>query len=125
MQSKHACPYCAESFDTLSGREGHSSICKLVYDLDNARGGCNTTDIEIAASNLEHARAKVLAEGLFAMADLIAESQGVFGLHLNGVNSPWSELCEGGRYEDWLLPFDKALEEARKMFPDLEKVYCK
>lgn len=30
---------------------------------------------------------------------LIEESDGVYGLHLNGDPSPWSELVEGGRFE--------------------------
>ena len=30
---------------------------------------------------------------------LIGESAGVYGLHLNGDVSPWSELEEGGRFE--------------------------
>lgn len=31
--------------------------------------------------------------------DLIGESSGVYGLHLNGDNSPWAELTSGGRFE--------------------------
>lgn len=31
--------------------------------------------------------------------DLIGESEGVFGLHLNGDVAPWIELEEGGRFE--------------------------
>jgi hypothetical protein len=31
--------------------------------------------------------------------DLIGESHGVYGLHLNGDISPWGELVEGGRFE--------------------------
>lgn len=30
---------------------------------------------------------------------LIEESRGVYGLHLNGDESPWSELEQGGRFE--------------------------
>lgn len=39
-----------------------------------------------------------------AVATLIAESGGVYGLHLNGDNAPWGELTEGGRFEEWLSP---------------------
>lgn len=31
--------------------------------------------------------------------DLIGESCGVYGLHLNGDAAPWSELVAGGRFE--------------------------
>lgn len=54
--------------------------------------------------------AKEALENLVASLDaLIADSEGVYGLHLNGDPAPWSELTEGGRFEDWLI----ALEPAR------------
>lgn len=34
---------------------------------------------------------------------LVSESEGVAGLHLNGDIAPWSDLLEGGRFEEWLL----------------------
>lgn len=40
---------------------------------------------------------------------LIADSTGVYGLHLNGDASPWGELLAGGRFEEWLA----SLEDAR------------
>lgn len=45
-----------------------------------------------------------------AIDDLIMESDGVAGLHLNGDMAPWSELTEGGRFEIWMI----SLENARK-----------
>lgn len=33
------------------------------------------------------------------VADLIGESSGVYGLHLNGDPAPWEELEQGGRFE--------------------------
>jgi hypothetical protein len=38
-----------------------------------------------------------------AIEDLISESDGVGGLHLNGDFAPWGELTEGGRFEEWLI----------------------
>jgi len=38
-----------------------------------------------------------------AIWDLIKESEGVAGLHLNGDMAPWSDLLEGGRFEDWRI----------------------
>ena len=34
--------------------------------------------------------------------DLIGESEGVAGLHLNGDLAPWESLLPGGAFEDWL-----------------------
>jgi hypothetical protein len=34
---------------------------------------------------------------------LINESQGVYGLHLNGDPVPWNDLKAGGRFEEWLI----------------------
>ena len=56
---------------------------------------------------------KKLVEGLLAVEELINESGGVFGLHLNGDPSPWEQLISGGRFEDWLCKFDDALEIVR------------
>jgi hypothetical protein len=59
----------------------------------------------------EAAEAEVarLREALQAVASLIDESDGVAGLHRNGDIAPWSELRTGGRFEEWLAPFDAAL----------------
>ena len=50
-----------------------------------------------------------LQTGLQAVADLINESSGVDGLHLNGDTAPWADLQTGGRFEEWLTPFDDAV----------------
>jgi hypothetical protein len=54
------------------------------------------------------ARVKVLEEGIRDVAELIDNSAGVYGLHLNGEPSPWVSLMTGGRDEEWLLKFNKA-----------------
>lgn len=59
-------------------------------------------------------RLKVSHEGLKAVQGLIDETNGVTGLHLNGDDAPWEELLEGGRYEEWLLPFSVAIKKASK-----------
>lgn len=51
---------------------------------------------------------KVLRDGLLAVEELIGDSYGVVGLHRNGDTAKWDELRTGGRYEDWLLAYDKA-----------------
>jgi hypothetical protein len=54
---------------------------------------------------LERAR-----KGLKAVKDLIEESDGVAGLHLNGEVAPWDSLRSGGHYESWMRNFDEALK---------------
>jgi hypothetical protein len=39
--------------------------------------------------------------------DLIRNSEGVAGLHLNGDVAPWGDLLEGGNFEEWLLPLSE------------------
>ena len=58
-----------------------------------------------------------MREALEEVADLIGESSGVYGLHLNGDNSPWSEIEQGGRFErlttlpEALAAIDAAMQE--------------
>ena len=47
----------------------------------------------------QSAALKLAKDALGEMQDLIDESYGVYGLHLNGDESPWSELEQGGRFE--------------------------
>ena len=42
---------------------------------------------------------KLSREALGEVQDLIGESHGVYGLHLNGDESPWNELEQGGEFE--------------------------
>ena len=61
-----------------------------------------------------------LVRGINAAADLIDNSTGVEGLHLNGDVAPWSELRTGGRFESWLVDFDEALEWARVLSEEMD-----
>lgn len=47
----------------------------------------------------QSAALKMAREALGEVQDLIGESHGVYGLHLNGDESPWGELEKGGRFE--------------------------
>lgn len=49
------------------------------------------------------------------ISELIGLSEGVYGLHLNGDPSPWSDLLSGGRYEEWLA----SLEVAERLLSEL------
>lgn len=48
---------------------------------------------------------------LNSVSDLIDNSDGVAGLHQNGDIAEWGELREGGRFEEWLIDFDVAIED--------------
>lgn len=89
---------------------------QLNEDLENARGGCNTGDIEAAVSAIEDYYTRVMAQGILEIEELMNESKGIYGLHLNGDVSPWEELRSGGKYEEWLNKFEVALEYAKKSF---------
>ena len=54
-----------------------------------------------------------LVRGINAASDLIDNSTVVKGLHLSGDIAPWGDLRAGGRFEEWLVDFDEALEWAR------------
>jgi hypothetical protein len=56
------------------------------------------------------AEVEKLRKGLAAVEALISESKGVCGLHLNGDDAPWTELRTEGRFEEWLVDFDAALD---------------
>lgn len=49
-----------------------------------------------------------LATLVSSLDDLIADSEGVAGLHRNGDVATWDELVSGGRFEDWLSSLDRA-----------------
>jgi hypothetical protein len=65
-----------------------------------------------AADEIERltAYAETLERGIRAVEELIGDSRGVYGLHRNGDVSPWDELRTSGRFEEWLLDFDAALD---------------
>lgn len=52
---------------------------------------------------------EVLRAALKSVQDLIQHSSGVAGLHLDGSTAPWKELRMGGRFDEWLYDFDKAV----------------
>jgi hypothetical protein len=81
------------------------------YKLDGLAAYCRELERELA----------VARKGLEAVASLMDESSGVGGLHLNGDFAPWSELRTGGRFEEWLVAFDDALNAARSSNPQVSR----
>ena len=66
-----------------------------------------------ACDRADHSQARVqeLEEAVDAVRNLISNSEGVAGLHLNGDVAPWDELMEGGEYEAWLGALDAVSAE--------------
>lgn len=48
----------------------------------------------------------LLIDGVKDIEDLISDSSGVYGLHLNGDGAEWDSLLSGGRFEEWLYNWD-------------------
>lgn len=79
---------------------------------------CETHDIIYAAREgndaCPHARIARLEKVITDVAELIDDSQGVFGLHLNGDPADWESLMRGGMYEDWLGDLDDVLADMQE-----------
>lgn len=56
----------------------------------------------------------VYKDGILAVVNLIENSLGVYGLHLNGELAPWDTLRTDGGYEDWLQSLDAAVDAIDK-----------
>lgn len=51
-----------------------------------------------------------LTDALYSMKELMEDSHGVIGLHLNGDIAIWSSLRKGGQFEEHLIAVDIALD---------------
>jgi hypothetical protein len=59
--------------------------------------------------------AQCLVDLVKSLDDLISQSDGVAGLHLNGDIAHWESLLEGGRYESRLLSLSQARAAAERL----------
>ena len=66
--------------------------------------------LRVAAMTDQQKATDLLRNLVFSVRDLIAESAGVQGLHLNGDLAYWESLTRGGRFEEWLMSYDEAAE---------------
>ena len=75
-----------------------------------------TPPVSEGRKDAENSALKLARAALGEVQDLIGESHGVYGLHLNGDESPWGELAQGGRFErltllnEALAAIDEVLE---------------
>lgn len=107
----YRCRYCGSGEPShecpISSMEAIARIDELLKEVD--------ANCALAANNarmVEWLRRDVvvLTGAVYAIENLIVQSESVSGLHANGDNAPWSDLRRGGRFEDWLLAFDEALD---------------
>ncbi len=63
---------------------------------------------ELRADNVK------LVKGINAVRDVINNSHGVIGLHLNGDIAEWAQLESGGHFQEWLEDFN----DAEKLTPE-------
>ena len=95
-----------EIYDRFSFLEGLVSEDTYRRIVETAVQIQSTAVMPAAPSDAVH---KALERLVHDVRDLTDNSHGVIGLHKNGDDAPWSELTEGGRYDDWL---GLALEQA-------------
>jgi hypothetical protein len=88
---------------------------ELQLNLEAAREGMNTGDIEAAVSAIDTYYIKKLIAGLRAVEYLIDATNGVEGLYTDRFITPWKTMRTGGLYESVLFAFDDALEIAKQI----------
>ena len=72
---------------------------------------------ETADEASQAALAKAAIAALHDIDDLVANSEGVSGLHLNGDMAPWSEIMDGGAYGAWLQSVERLREAILALLP--------
>lgn len=112
------CPECGVSSERLNCAIDAGSYCQAhdhrYYKLSSEDYVFKADEHAQAAAALiekQQGEIKRLQDGLRAVENLINDSHGVVGLHLNGDIAPWEELRTGGCLEEWLVAFDAALAE--------------
>ena len=90
----------------MAGREEARDQFRARIEQLETQLGLARIDADQQRARAEAAEAALQAADELAQAvdDLIAQSTGVSGLHMNGDLAPWEELVEGGRFEEWLAP---------------------
>lgn len=111
------CPFCGERLEWCI------DLCGFAHPYDPF---CVASDVLIIGEAvierwntrtpdpMLEALAVALEKACDSVCELIDNSCGVEGLHMNGDVAPWHDLRSGGRYEGWLVEFDEALELLQK-----------
>ena len=85
----------------IKALEAELSLIKPNSDCDSGCMLSCSMEGKANAATIERQRkvVKLSGQALTEVQDLIAESRGVYGLHLNGDKSPWNEIEQGGWFE--------------------------
>jgi hypothetical protein len=78
----------------------------FAYDAGETMKVVDALQAELAELRKDRDRLKKAVD---AVCDLIENSQGVYGLHLNGDPASWPSLLQGGMFEEWLVDFSEAV----------------
>jgi vacuolar-type H+-ATPase subunit I/STV1 len=79
-------------------------VSQEVVDLDDKLVEAQS---KLDAALADNARLRKALSGLLEnVGDLMSESYGVIGLHLNGDNASWGSISDAGEYGEW-LPLEK------------------
>lgn len=76
--------------------------------FDKGRASLEKENAELREKN------DLLKAGIGVVRELMDESIGVAGLHMNGDIATWDSLEEGGQFEEWLTGFNIAEMELLK-----------
>ena len=77
----------------------HEDLTSQISELEASPMSEEALDILRSVIAKQSAALKMAKDAIGEVQDLIGESHGVYGLHLNGDESPWGELEQGGRFE--------------------------
>ena len=83
-----------DSFDVHRSGESYTECGVRISAADAA--------LIVRAVNSHEALVAALRKVVSDLGELISQSHGVAGLHLNGDLASWGELTDGGRFEEWL-----------------------
>lgn len=107
------CPFCGDpmvlwDFNTHARHSNHDAKCPLSHHAIRLDQWNRRALVPALSAERDDMRAKVAAlleaSATFAkdVRDLIANSEGVSGLHMNGDVADWDSLLPGGAFEPWL-----------------------
>jgi len=82
---------------------------KAEAELANTQIAVAHYDIDLKRVRAERNRLRRMADQWW---DLINNSRGVDGLHLNGDLATWEDLLPGGRFEEWLSEMETEADDA-------------
>lgn len=114
MQKEHLQRYWN---DSRALNPNPAGIFVLAKDAESLEATCSQQKDQIkqltAQASLMGAQLQATMSVLFGLVNdlenITSESAGVYGLHLNGGPAPWSDVLEGGRFEQFEF-FAKAIE---------------